>query len=165
LQRDGLFDRPVSVARTTGTGGEAISGRIARVAPEIDAATGGVTLYAVLENEQGDLLRPGTFVSVEIEGMAHENTLLVPETALYDDNHLYVIREGRMAAIDVEIRDRDGSRVIIAADVPEGESIITTRLSQAGEGVAVEEEGAEQTAGPEGGPGGPGGGFGRGPGG
>ena len=70
-----------------------------------------------------------------------------------------------MAAIDVEIRDRDGSRVIIAADVPEGESIITTRLSQAGEGVAVEEEGAEQTAGPEGGPGGPGGGFGRGPGG
>ena len=165
LQRDGLFDRPVSVARTTGTGGEAISGRIARVAPEIDAATGGVTLYAVLENEQGDLLRPGTFVSVEIEGMAHENTLLVPETALYDDNHLYVIREGRMAAIDVEIHDRDGSRVIIAANIPEGESIITTRLSQAGEGVAVEVEGAEQTAGPEGGPSGPGGGFGRGPGG
>lgn len=162
LRRDGLFDRPVQVTRTTGAGTEAIEGRIARVAPEIDSATGGVTLYAVLDNEQFDLLRPGTFVTVEVEGVAHENTLLVPETAIYDDNHLYVIRDGRMAAIELEILDRDGSQVIIAADIPQGERIITTRLSQAGEGVAVEVEGEEQTAGP----GGPGGGVVmRGPGG
>ena len=167
LRSDGLFDRAIEVSRTTGGSAEPIEGRIARVAPEIDAATGGVTLYAELDSDQADLLRPGTFVSVEIEGVAHENTLLVPETALYDDDHLYVIRAGRMAAIDVEILDRDGSQVIIAADIPQGERIITTRLSQAGEGVAVQVEGEEQSAGPggPGGPGGAGGGFVRGPGG
>ncbi len=157
LRRDGLFGRAVEVSRTTGTGAERIAGRIARVAPEIDSATGGVTLYAELDSEETDLLRPGTFVSVEVEGVAHENTLLVPETALYDGDHLYVTREGRMAAIDVEILDRDGAHVIIAADIPEGERIITTRLSQAGEGVAVQVEGEEQSPGP--------GGFGHGPGG
>lgn len=155
LRRDGLFGREVEISRTTGPGTEDISGRIVRVAPEIDSATGGVTLYAELDSEQADLLRPGTFVSVEVEGVVHENTLLVPETALYNDNHLYVVRDGRMAAVDVEIRDRDGARIIIAADIPEGERIITTRLSQAGEGVAVQIEGEEQSAG----------GFGRGPGG
>ncbi|AEQ50368.1 efflux RND transporter periplasmic adaptor subunit [Pelagibacterium halotolerans] len=170
LRRDGLFDRSVEVSRTTGTDAERISGRIARVAPEIDSATGGVTLYAELDSEGAELLRPGTFVSVEVEGVTHENTLLVPETALYDDNHLYVIRDGRMAAVDVDIRDRDGAQIIISADIAEGERIITTRLSQAGEGVAVQVEGEEQATGPQGGdgPGGPGGGpvvIGRGPGG
>ncbi|WP_417579767.1 efflux RND transporter periplasmic adaptor subunit [Pelagibacterium sp.] len=160
LRGDGLFDRTVEVSRTIGNSGELIAGRIARIAPQIDASTGGVTLYAELDSDQADLLRPGTFVSVEVEGVAHENTLLVPETALYDDNHLYVIRDGRMAAIDVNIRDRQGAQVIIAADIPEGERIITTRLSQAGEGVAVQVEGEEQ---PDTAPG-AGGGSGRGPG-
>tara|TARA_R100000365_G_C2744514_1_gene73280 strand:- start:1097 stop:2476 length:1380 start_codon:yes stop_codon:yes gene_type:complete len=158
LRSDGLFDRAVEVSRTAGAGAERIEGRIARIAPEIDSATGGVTLYAELESDEADLLRPGTFVSVEVAGVVHDNTLLVPETALYNDDHIYVVRDGRMAAVEVEIRDRDGAQIIIAADIPEGERIITTRLSQAGEGVAVQVEGEEE-------PGGPGGGFGRGPGG
>jgi membrane fusion protein, multidrug efflux system len=88
---------------------------------------------------------------------------MLPETAVYDDNHLYVIRNGRMAAVDVTILARQGDQLIIAADIASGERVITSRLSQAGEGVAVTVEGEEPAAGPGGGPvmigpgGGPGG--------
>ena len=142
LVRDGLAGRPIAVSRTGGAS-VPVEGVIARTAPEIDAATGGVTLFGQLDAETAALLRPGTFVSVRIAGREHENALRVPETAIYDDDHLYVIRESRMAAIPVEILERDNEEVIIAADIPEGERIITTRLSQAGEGVAVMVEGEE----------------------
>ncbi|WP_143009399.1 efflux RND transporter periplasmic adaptor subunit [Pelagibacterium luteolum] len=146
LRREGLIGRGLEVSRTTGAAAM-VPGTVARTAPEVDATTGGVTLYGNLDESAVDQLRPGTFVSVAIEGVAHDNTLLVPETAIYDGDHIYVIREGRMAAVQIEILDREGDRVIVAAEVPEGEPIITSRISQAGAGVAVVVEGAEQEAG------------------
>ena len=140
LAREGLSDRSIAVSRTTG-GAEPVPGTIARTAPQVDASTGGVTLFGNLDESAVEMLRPGTFVSVAIEGIAHQNTLLVPETALYDDDHLYVIKDGRMASVPVEILDREGANVIVSAQVPEDERIVTSRLSQAGDGVAVQVEG------------------------
>ncbi|MCD7058997.1 efflux RND transporter periplasmic adaptor subunit [Pelagibacterium xiamenense] len=162
----GLAGRPLSVTWNLETASVTVPGTISRSAPEVDAATGGVTLYAHLDTDAAAQLRPGTFVSVEIEGVAHENALRIPETAVYDDDHLYVIRDGRMAAIDVTILERDNAELIVAADIPEGERIITTRLSQAGEGVAVVVEGEEDEQSAGGSGDGPGGGaVVRGPGG
>lgn len=156
LRTAGIAGRPVTVTWNVEPRPVSASGAITRTAPQVDPATGGVTLYARLDPQDAELLRPGTFVSVAIEGIAHQDSLMVPETAVYDDNHLYVIREGRMAAIPVTILARQGDRLIIDAEIPEGERIITSRLSQAGEGVAVVVEGEEAQAAP-GGPAGPGG--------
>ncbi len=167
LRRAGLAGRSFEAVRTIGASQVIVPGTIARTAPEVDATTGGVTLYGTLDPEQADDLRPGTFVSVEIDGIAYDDALLVPETALYDDNHFYVVREGRMAAISVEILDRDGDQVIVSAqDLAPDDRIVTSYLSQAGEGVAVSVEGEEEQAGAGGFPGGggpPGGSGGGGP--
>lgn len=161
LSAAGIAGRPVSVFWGARMNPDPPRGTITRVAAEVDPSTGGIMVFARIDADGASQLRPGTFVSVTVEGIAHENSLMVPETAVYDEDHLYVIRDGRMAAVPVTILARHNDQLIIRADIPEGERIITSRLSQAGEGVAVVVEGEE----PETMPGGPGGMVMRGPGG
>ncbi|GGA62833.1 efflux RND transporter periplasmic adaptor subunit [Pelagibacterium lentulum] len=156
----GLANRPLAVTWDLDPEPITVSGTISRTAPQVDAATGGVTLLARLDAEGAQMLRPGTFVSVKIEGITYENTLRVPETAVYNDNHVYVIRDDRMASVPVRILARDNAQLIVSANPDEGERIITSRISQAGNGVAVRVEGEDepQSGGPGGWGGGPGGG-------
>lgn len=156
LAQAGIADRGVSVTWNVAPRPVSAKGSITRTAAQIDPATGGVTLYARLDAEGTAVLRPGTFVSVTVDGIAHENSLVVPEKAVYDDDHFYVIRDGRMAAVPVTILARQGDELIVSADLEDGARIITSRLSQAGEGVAVMVEGEAPQRGP-GGPGFPGG--------
>src|SRR5690606_34891759 len=101
LRAVGIAGRPVTVSWNAGPRPVVAEGEITRTAAEVDASTGGVTLYARLDPEDAGLLKPGAFVSVSVAGIAHENSLMLPETAVYDSDHLYVIREGRMAAVPV----------------------------------------------------------------
>lgn len=156
----GLANRPLTVTWDLDPEPVTVSGTISRTAPQVDATTGGVTLLARLDAEDAQMLRPGTFVSVQIEGITHENTLRVPETAVYNDNHFYVIRDDRMASVPVRILARDNDQLIVSASPGDGERIITSRLSQAGNGVAVRVEGEDEQQ--SGGPGGWGGGPGSG---
>ncbi|WP_127144333.1 efflux RND transporter periplasmic adaptor subunit [Pelagibacterium montanilacus] len=158
LSAAGLEGRPLVIRWDIDAAPVDVPGTISRTAAQVESSTGGVTLFASLDPQQASRLRPGAFVSVAIEGIAHEDTLRIPETAVYDDDHIYVIREGRMARADVEIVARDNAHLIVDADIAPGERIITTRLSQAGDGVAVVVEGEEPEAGGGGGPGGWGGG-------
>lgn len=169
LSTMGLTGRPVTVTWDLGAVPVTASGAVSRTAAQVDAATGGVSLFARLDGADAERLRPGTFVAVTIEGIPHENALRVPETAVYDEDHLYVIRDGRMAAISLSILARDNDHLIVSASIPEGERVIVSRLSQAGEGVLVMVEGEEQPqampgapSGMSGGPGGPAGSGGGG---
>ncbi|NOZ32229.1 MAG: efflux RND transporter periplasmic adaptor subunit [Alphaproteobacteria bacterium] len=123
------------------------AGIITRVGAEVDATFGGVEVFARLAPDPDLALRPGTFVSVSLDGITFENALRLPETALYENDHIYRIQDGRMARLDVRLLARDGAHVIVGADLPAGARIITTRLAQAGEGVKVNVEGEEPPAG------------------
>lgn len=86
-------------------------------------------------------MRPGTFVKIAVPGLSFENVLRVPETAVYDNSYIYVDIEGRMAQRNVEIVARDGADLLISARIVSETPIITTRIAQAGEGVAIINEG------------------------
>lgn len=137
-----------------------LSGKISRIGAQIDPTLGGVELYASLDGAAEADIRPGTFVSVELAGVTYPNTYRLPETAIYENTHFYVIEQSRMNRVDATIKARDGANVIVEADLPESARIITSRLAQAGDGVKVSVEGEEaETPGPGGG------GFGGRPGG
>lgn len=146
LAAAGLMGRDVTVIWNIDGNPVTVTGEIARTAAEVDSTTGGVTLYARLTGDDAGRLRPGTFVEVSVAGPAYPDTLRVPESAVYESDHIYTMREGRMARIDATIMARDNDQLILAADVPAGEPVITTRLSQAGEGVAVQRESAGDAA-------------------
>lgn len=150
LVSDGLIGRAVTVVWEIDPEPLTLTGEISRAGAEVNSAIGGVQVFAALSGEARAPIRPGTFVRVLVDGLSYDDALRIPETALYEDNHFYTVRDGRMARVDAQLLARDGDTVILRADVPEGERIITTRMAQAGEGVLVTIEGEEPAGGPGG---------------
>lgn len=141
LTRLGLEGRPVQAVWQIEPEPLVIDGAIDRAGARIDAASGGVEMFATLNSAQSAAIRPGTFVQVSVAGPRFEGVLRLPETAVYGGDHIFVVRDGRMARIDAEVLGHEGEDVIVRAEIPDGESVITTRLAQAGEGLRVAVEG------------------------
>lgn len=159
LAQDRVIGRPVEVIWDIDPTPVVLQGVVSRVSAEVDPTLGGVELYAELQDAAQSLIRPGTFVSITMQGSTFSGVYRLPETAIYENDHFYIVEEGRMASVPVTILARDNQFAIVSADVPEGGRIVTTRLAQAGNGVKVTIEGEEpEFAGGFGGDGPPGGG-------
>jgi multidrug efflux system membrane fusion protein len=73
-----------------------ISGTIDSLDADITAASGGVALFGRLDRETTANLRPGAFVSVSLADQAFDNTVRIPETALYNTDHVFIVVEDRL---------------------------------------------------------------------
>lgn len=120
-----------------------IDGEITRTGAEINAAIGGVEVYAVLNAQESSNIRPGAFVAIEVDGPIYQNSFRVPETSVYENSHVYAVEEGRLKRKDIKILNRDGAFLIVEGDFEPGIRIMASRLSQAGDGVRVTIEGEE----------------------
>lgn len=67
-----------------------LEAEVMRVAPVVDAGTGTFKVTLALPPGQ-EVLRPGQFVSVELEVDRHDDVLVVPRTAMLYDNGLPVV--------------------------------------------------------------------------
>ncbi|MFQ5955211.1 MAG: efflux RND transporter periplasmic adaptor subunit, partial [Kiloniellales bacterium] len=112
---------------------------IDRIDGRIDPASGGVDLFARIQNSGLHVpLRPGAFVEVEIEGIPYHDVIGLPETALYEGDTVWVVEDGRLVPRTVEVAVRDGVRVYVRAHIPDGSKVVTTRFPEIGRGVKVE---------------------------
>jgi multidrug efflux pump subunit AcrA (membrane-fusion protein) len=88
-------------------------------------------------------LRIGNLLKVSLERPVQDAVLAVPYRAIYGNNRVYVLREGRMVAITVESvgpftkQGEAPSLLIRSASIQKGDQIITTHLSNAVEGLKV----------------------------
>ena len=115
---------------------------VERVGAEIDSTSGGVILYAAIKPDARTLLRPGAFVAVRMRDKHYKNVLRAPDSALYDNNKVFVIQDGRLAARIVEVVGHDGSEMLFrdsaAAPINDGEQVVITQIREGGEGIKVE---------------------------
>lgn len=120
-----------------------IDGKITRTGAEINAAVGGVEVYAVLNGQESTNIRPGAFVTIEVDGPIYKNSFRVPETSVYENSHVYAVEDGRLKRKNIQILNRDGAFLIVEGEFESGTRIMGSRLSQAGDGVRVTVEGEE----------------------
>ena len=112
---------------------------IARVGAQIDAATGGVELFARIEDrEAASSLRPGAFVEVLIPDRVYADVARVPETVLHPGNVVYGVEEGRLVARRTEIVGRVGNDVLLGGGLSDGERLVTTQSVAIAPGLRVE---------------------------
>jgi multidrug resistance efflux pump len=138
-----LLGSEITVQWNVGSRRETVEATVTRIASSIATDRGGVTLFADIQNLPSDTdLRPGAFVEVNLPDRVYANSVLVPETALYDEQRIYIAEEGRLKSIPVSVLAFSGTDVILQADLEDGARVLTTRISEVGEGLRVREAGA-----------------------
>ena len=139
-----VIGSPVSVNWTAGNKTFTFDANIARIGAEIKSNTGGVDLYASLlaDNTNISLIRPGAFVAITVPDKTYSQVISLPDTAIYEDSYIFVIKNERLEKRSVSILGYDNINTLIVAKKPSaienGDMIAVTQLREAGEGVKVE---------------------------
>jgi len=138
-----VLGRPVQVFWQVGNETLNYSGTIQRVGAEIASTTGGIDVYAVIETVRKQIeLRPGAFVSVAMLDKQFSDVLKVPESALYGEDIIYVVDNGRLSERRIEIQGYAGNNILFttaaAPLIADGDLIVTTQIREGGEGARVD---------------------------
>lgn len=139
LLQDGLIGRRVRALWQLGGREVVLAARIARTVGEVDPKTGGIGLRAPLtEIPDPAVVRPGAFVTVEVPDRSYEGAVRLPRGAVYGEDTVYAIEEGRLVPRRVRVVAREGATLVVSGEIRDGDIILTTRLPEAGPGVRVE---------------------------
>ncbi len=107
----------------------------------VDAATGAVSLRAVIPNPDQALL-PGSFVTLKANLGQLSGVFLVPQTAvLRDVNSAYVYTvgaDGTVARKDIQAEVADAGRWLVTAGLQAGDKVIASGVQKAREGATVQ---------------------------
>ena len=125
--------------------GNQFEASIDRVGAELDPRSRFAKVYiplsqTMLENTDGadDLLKPGMFADLVIEGPAHANSLLLPEAALQGSGAIWVVRGGRLQDVQPTLLGRNADGIVVAGfDIGEGIVIGSIAGAQAGTSVSI----------------------------
>ncbi len=139
-----IVGRAIEMKWTVGQRDLIFDAYISRVGAEITSNTGGVNIFANIEldNDQETPLRPGAFVRLRMPDKTYKSVISIPETAVYEDEYIYIIKDQRLKKAVIVISGYDQSNVLIQpADelmIQNGDLIVTNQLREAGEGVKVD---------------------------
>lgn len=120
-------------------GASALQATLERIAGEADAR--GVDV--LLRVEAPAQVPVGAFVNAVLERPAADGVYALPPTAVHGGDRIYAVRDGRLVSVRVhrvgERRDGGSVRVLVrAAGLRAGETVMSTHLPNAIDGLAVE---------------------------
>lgn len=117
------------------------SGRVARIAPNVSAASRTLTVEAEIENGSG-ALKPGQFATVRILQERAEPAVLVPARAVVNEagvSRVYVIKNGHVEQRLVQTGQTEGDLIEVKQGVAADEQVATSNLEQLSDGMAVKQ--------------------------
>ncbi len=132
-----IIGRPLKVFWDVG--GERISmqASIRHVGAQISQATRGVDVYAKVTGKLPSNLRAGAFVSIVMASQPETDVVAIPKDALYGDDLIYVIEDGRLAPLRLTDYVDIGDRILVRTGLRQGQEILLTQFNEAAAGVAV----------------------------
>jgi len=120
------------------------SGRITRTDSAFDSKTRVLFSYVEVEDpygkgaDSGVPLAVGLYVDAEIEGLAIENSIVIPRTALRGTDKVFVVNEDESMEIrQVNIASSTREKVVITGGLKAGEIVITSPVKGAADGMKV----------------------------
>jgi HlyD family secretion protein len=121
--------------------GQSVSVVLERLAGQVEQSSGGVDgLFRITAGREG--LALGQFVDLAVELAPLPQVVVLPSTALYGMNRVYLLRNGRMAGVDVKVlgeQSRDGKAQLLVQSpaLHDGDQVIVTHLPNAIDGLLV----------------------------
>ena len=111
-------------------------GRIERVGVAAETGQSGRLIYAAIDGAAG-LLRPGDFVTVELEEPTLQDVAVLPATAVGPDGGVLLVgADDRLEAAQVDVLRRQKD-IVIVGGAPFGRELVSELSPQLGPGVMV----------------------------
>lgn len=134
----GVTGRKVEVIWSVGGEEFRFPAEIDRIGAQITSNRGGVEVIAIVErNLSNSAIRPGAFVEVIVPDKSFDDHFRIPETALYENDTIYLIRNGKLVAVSAVTHARDGDHIIVSGDLSDGDEVLVTRIAEISEGLRV----------------------------
>jgi membrane fusion protein (multidrug efflux system) len=119
--------------------GQSFAGTVDRVAPVVDSGSG--TFRVICAFAGGGALQPGMFGRIRIDYDKRANALVIPRTALLDDQGtpaVYVVRGGKAMRVPVKTGYTDGEWTEVRSGLKPGEAVVTAGKVALRDGSAVQ---------------------------
>lgn len=110
-----------------GNDDETIEGKVVRKSRFIDPQTQSVSIFVNLEHQEDSPLLKGTYREVTFPNILFRDCMEFPRNAIFNDNQVYLIRDGLLETHEVVIKKKNHTMVLIAG-VPAGEMIVIEPL-------------------------------------
>lgn len=137
---DPLVGRKVEITWSVGGTEYTWPATIDRIGARVTAERGGVEVFARIGKAGNPVqLRPGAFVSLTVPDRIWPDTFRLPETAVRNADHVFLVVDGKLERRDVRLIAWDGENAIVDGDLKNGDTVLATRLTEASEGVSVRE--------------------------
>lgn len=123
--------------------GKTFTGSVDRVAPVVDAGSG--TFRVICAFDGGGLLQPGMFGRMQIDYDKRADALVVPRTALLDDEGdpaVFAVRGGKAVRVPVKLGYVDGAWAEVRQGLKLGEQVVIAGKTALRDGSVVQVLGA-----------------------
>ncbi|MEF8792386.1 efflux RND transporter periplasmic adaptor subunit [Thiohalorhabdus sp.] len=123
--------------------GRTLAAQLDRLGGRSPEGASGVEGLFRIQGEAPEGLALGRFAEVVAELPPRPGLVAVPPAALYEQDRIYVVRDGRLAALTVEragqkaVADGPGRLLLRAEGLRSGDRVVTTQLPNASEGLRV----------------------------
>ena len=118
-------------------------GRIIRTAGSIDNNSRQLNVVARIDDPFGRKaegrfpLKIGQYVTAEIDGIALESVLSIPNKAIYQGSYVYLYKEGAVFRTPIEIDWQNGDVAIVSDGLSAGDQLVVSPLGQVSSGTSV----------------------------
>jgi membrane fusion protein (multidrug efflux system) len=124
---------------TLDVGGIKEAGTIDYIAPSADTQTGSVSARARFSNKD-NLLLPGAFGRITIEGIVRKNVIMIPQKSVLQNPKgtiVFVVRDGKAAVRPIVLGDPVGNSFVVLKGLENGDEVIVNNFFRVKPGMPV----------------------------
>lgn len=118
-------------------------GRIVRTEGAIDSLAQQLYVVAQINDpykaseENQYPIKIGQYVSAQIQGKTIENTLVIPNAAIYQGSYVYVVEDGLLKRQDIILDWQNDQQAMVKSGLKAGQQLVLTALGQVNSGTRV----------------------------